>query len=66
MDKDRADFFATYNIDTSNNSVTYTCHECNFTTSVFRAERHVRSMRHIKNCNKGKCKVDLHNFKVIN
>ena len=63
---ERTDFLSSYNFDTFNNIVSYTCRECKFTTSILRVERHLRSMRHIKNCNKGKCKVDLYNFKVIN
>lgn len=63
---DRADFLASYDIDASNGRITYTCYVCAHTMALSSAARHVRSMRHIKNCNKGICKVDLYKFIILN
>ena len=63
---DRDNFLATYHIDASNNSITYTCHDCGTTMALSSAQRHVRSLRHLKKSNKGKCRVDLYNFIILN
>ena len=58
MDNSRELFHSTYNIDASNVNVSYTFHTCNCTMSIFRDNRHMQSIRHIKNINKNKCKKD--------
>lgn len=65
MDNSRELFHSTYNIDASNGNVSYTCHTCNCTMSIFRANRHMQSMRHLKCVDKGKCYVNLTQFYII-
>nr|WPF46885.1 MAG: hypothetical protein [Lake Baikal virophage 15] len=63
---DRADFNERHNTTTHDIRSMFNCDICNKSVRLYNANKHIMSMRHIKNCNKGKCKVDLHNFKVIN
>lgn len=62
---DRDNFLATYHIDASNGNVTYFCHTCNATMSIFKANRHMQSMRHLKKYNKGRCIVNLYEFIIL-